>query len=340
MTGSITIAPGGALSGTVSSLSYKAEKIVASSTLSGNFSISSSNVNNSPNLGAMTVSGTASSFIEKYTDGSILSLTNLALPVSSSTVISPDLLGNEKNFAGDDVFDIVMGSPLTKAWTFASGAGNDKISLQGGGNSVLINAGTGNDTIRLADDGHVINGGAGNDTVILSANRAAYTISKTVDGYNLQTNGAAGPIDTLSGVERLQFSDATMALDISGTGGQAYRLYQAAFNRVPDSAGLGYWISAMDKGMALNDVAALFVSSKEFTDLYGTNPSNTDFLNSMYQNVLHRAGDPAGFAFWLGHMNAGDVTRSEMLAYFGESTENQAALLGSIGNGFTYSPWG
>ena len=33
-----------------------------------------------------------------------------------------------------------------------------------------------------------------------------------------------------------------LALDINGTAGQVYRLYQAAFDRKPDLVGLGYWI--------------------------------------------------------------------------------------------------
>jgi hypothetical protein len=48
----------------------------------------------------------------------------------------------------------------------------------------------------------------------------------------------AGTVDQLSGVERIAFSDATIALDIAGTAGQVYRIYQAAFSRTPDKPGL------------------------------------------------------------------------------------------------------
>ena len=52
--------------------------------------------------------------------------------------------------------------------------------------------------------------------------------------------------DTLVSVERLVFSDVTVALDLDGVGGQAYRIYKAAFDREPDSGGLGYWIAQME----------------------------------------------------------------------------------------------
>jgi len=79
--------------------------------------------------------------------------------------------------------------------------------------------------------------------------------------------------------------------------GRAYRVYKAAFNRDPmegDKAGLGYWIGQIDKGMDLIEVSARFVDSKEFKDLYGTNPANAQFLTKLYQNVLGRAPGATG----------------------------------------------
>jgi hypothetical protein len=141
-------------------------------------------------------------------------------------------------------------------------------------------------------------------------------------------------------VERLQFSDATIAMDIVGNGGQAYRIYQAALNRAPDAGGLGYWINVLDSGVSLTSVAQGFVTSPEFVSLYGANPTNVELVTKFYSNVLHRTPDTDGLNYWLGILDSNALSVAGVLAEFGESPENQAALVGVIGNGFVYTPLG
>jgi len=56
----------------------------------------------------------------------------------------------------------------------------------------------------------------------------------------------SGTPDTLVSIERIQFTDGTLALDESGNAGQAYRLYQAAFGRTPDTPGLSHNLNLLD----------------------------------------------------------------------------------------------
>lgn len=177
-----------------------------------------------------------------------------------------------------------------------------------------------------------ITGGAGIDTLVLSGNESQYQLSQS--GGATQITGAQGT-DTLASVERLHFADKYIALDTSGDAGQAYRLYQAAFNRVPDVAGLGYWINAMDNGQPLISVAQGFIGSGEFTTAYGA-LNNADFVGQLYLNVLHRPGESAGALWWQQQLDSGAYTRQAVLAGFSESAENQAALIGAIQHGITY----
>ena len=147
-------------------------------------------------------------------------------------------------------------------------------------------------------------------------------------------------MDTLTNIERLKFADSAVALDTDGVGGQVYRLYQAAFNRTPDQdGGLGYWISVMDSGAYFSSVAQSFVDSAEFRAIYGTKPSNADIVTRFYDNVLHRPAEPGGYNFWLGVLDSGNGSVAHVLAAFSESTENQAGVIGVIGNGFVYTPF-
>jgi len=129
-------------------------------------------------------------------------------------------------------------------------------------------------------------------------------------------------------------------LDTDGVAGQAYRIYKAAFDRNPDTGGLGYWIAQMDKGMNVVEVAARFIDSDEFRVLYGSKPSNAEFLTKVYSNVLDRNPDQAGLAWWVSEMSTNPTkTWQKVLADFSESAENQANVATLIANGIPYDPW-
>jgi Domain of unknown function (DUF4214) len=186
---------------------------------------------------------------------------------------------------------------------------------------------------------HAIDGGAGLDTVLYQGAHSAYQLTVGASGLSVSsTNGSLK--DTLLNVERVQFGDVSVALDIAGTAGQAYRLYQAAFDRTPDQTGMGFWIRMMDSGQTLDQVAAGFVTSKEFADLYGANASNSQFVQALYQNVLHRQAEAGGYDFWMAAIEQHGVARATVLGGFSESLENQAQVIGSIQDGIAFLPWG
>lgn len=193
---------------------------------------------------------------------------------------------------------------------------------------------TGNDRFVAQTGSENFDGGAGLDTVVYGGARAAYAVRT---GETLQVTDNSG-IDTLRSIERVLFADGGLAFDTAGIAAQAYRLYRAAFNRTPDEGGLGYWLAQMDKGLALRDVARSFIASSEFTDRYGASPTNAVFVELLYKNVLHRAPDTDGAAYWLGVLESGQP-REHTLAFFSEGFENTGAVASLIANGISYTPW-
>lgn len=194
----------------------------------------------------------------------------------------------------------------------------------------------GNDLLDGGMGDDIIDGGAGVDTAVYSGDRADYVIGHQGGAVTLTDLYDWDGIDLLSGVERLAFADKTVALDIDGIAGAAYRLYQAAFDRVPDQSGLGYWIEKLDNGTNLQNVAAGFMNSPEFIKLYGSsNPDNASFVTRLYQNVLHRAPDQSGFEYHMASLSHG-TSKAQVMTGFSESPENKAALIGVIGAGFDY----
>lgn len=100
------------------------------------------------------------------------------------------------------------------------------------------------------------------------------------------------------------------------------RLYQTAFNRLPDNAGMTAWVSAFSTGaITLQAIANGFTQSTEFTNLYPTSMSNSQFVGALYYNILQRAGEDAGIAGWTNALNSGALTRAQVLLGFSESGE-------------------
>ncbi len=155
----------------------------------------------------------------------------------------------------------------------------------------------------------------------IDAERAAYT-----SVYDPETNtiSVSGPgfASSLSGVDRLAFTDGVLAFDVSGSTGQIYRLYQAAFDRDPDTSGISHNIGLIDNA-ALN-VAAMadaFVASEEFQVTYGS-LNNEGFIQQLYRNIFHREADQAGLEGWLDYLAQDDHDRGDVLIGFAESQEN------------------
>lgn len=214
----------------------------------------------------------------------------------------------------------------------------DRYLVNGKYQSLLKVAEGGNDTVVAATNTANLVGGGGNDFLVMGVSgkadggegtntiqvNAGYTITQTGEAAFTLTNGAN--IIQASDIQRIKSGTDITAFDISGNAGQVFRLYQAAFNRTPDGPGLSVNVDALDHGATLKGLAASFISSPEFTQKYGANPSNETFVTSLYFNVLHRAPDAGGFAAYTNALNAGALDKSEALRQFSESLENHVNI--------------
>jgi hypothetical protein len=238
--------------------------------------------------------------------------TGFAAPSNEMALSSPHtlywLMGDIEDAIGSRYVDTIQGTQLNNR-------------MRGGG---------GND---------VLDGGDGLDGAFYSGKRANFQITATIDGYLVADRVGAEGIDSVSHIERLIFSDIGVALDTTGPAGLAYRLYQAAFDRKPDVSGLGYWISHIDNGMSLQDMAWNFINSPEFKSLYGATQSNSAFVSKLYENILNRPGDSGGINYWVGMLDRNEISRHYLVAEFSESAENQAQVVGSIQSGIEYIPF-
>lgn len=174
--------------------------------------------------------------------------------------------------------------------------------------------------------------------LVLPNDRAQYLITSTAAVYTIASLPDDGSSRTINALRRIQFADTSLALDLEYSS-QIYRLYQAAFDRKPDLAGLGYWLGALDEGMPLEQIATGFIANAEFQQLYGANPTNQQFLTKLYSNILHRAPDTAGLNYWLDAMQSG-LSKATVLIEFSNSAENKSAVNPVIQQGIFYAKSG
>jgi Tol biopolymer transport system component len=275
------------------------------------------------NTGALTrLSSGGDSSHFNYASGSALSANGL------SAVFASYQGGNINDARTISLANVGADFGTLASATLTGTSGNDL--LLGGQGFDMLTGGAGND---------VLDGGGGRDLAVYAGARANFTVNIGASGTTVADKTGAEGTDAVGNIERMQFADGNIALDINSHGGQVYRLYQAAFDRAPDLPGQGFWIWHMDNGKSLATVADLFLTSVEGQALYGSAPNNTELLTRFYANVLHRAPDAPGMAFWTELMAKG-MTAGQVLAGFSESPENVANVAAVIEHGIWYTPYG
>ena len=216
---------------------------------------------------------------------------------------------------GSDGNDIIQGREGNDS--LYGEAGND--FLTGGEGANFLVGGSGNDTIF---------GEGGIDTVQVLGPFSSYTLTLMAGGFSLEDRFVEGDgIDVIFDVEIIKFQifpdGASGSLDIQKFGAATslneadfkgfIELYIAYFNRAPDAIGLNFWGTAYANGTTMEQMAKLFAPQDETLATYPEGTSNTEFATAVYNNVLGRTPDQAGFDFWVGVLDAGEVTRDQFI---------------------------
>ncbi len=143
--------------------------------------------------------------------------------------------------------------------------------------------------------------------------------------------GQVGTAQTRAQVTEAFFNSS----EFQGSIAPVARLYFAYFLRIPDYSGLSFWAGYYRDGNPLANIANFFAQSTEFTTAYGS-LSNGDFVTLVYNNVLGRAPDAGGLAYWKGQLDTNARTRGQVMLGFSESEEFRAAMAAEVFVTMTY----
>ena len=143
-----------------------------------------------------------------------------------------------------------------------------------------FDGGDGNDTFSGNGGGDVIQGGEGIDLVTYTEPSEGFVISKSSEQMSVSSGAYT---DVLSGIERLQFSDTHIALDLDGHAGETIKLLDSLLggDMAVDKTYLGIGLSLLDGGMDYKDLMKLGLEV-----VLGPNPTGTSVVRIMYENLV------------------------------------------------------
>ncbi|HEV7224729.1 MAG TPA: DUF4214 domain-containing protein [Pirellulales bacterium] len=191
--------------------------------------------------------------------------------------------------------------------------------------------GTATITVTLKDDGGTANGG--NDTKVLTFN---VTVGLTAEQFYAQRliEDVLGREPTNADIQLFsgQLQGGTSRADVAGSilnSPESLKrlvgsLYQQLLGRAADDAGIGHWVQQLSAGGDESAVAAGIAASDEFFNRAGGD--NTSFVEALYHDVLGRAGESSGVAFWEKLLSQG-VSRGTVAQGFAASHEFHGLLV-------------
>ena len=170
----------------------------------------------------------------------------------------------------------------------------------------------------LADDGHLYAAGA---TLAHEGAGREEVLNGFIHSQEFENLCSSYGINPLGGA----------SLASGGTEDFVRRFYQECFGREPDDTGIINWVKALEAGSLCGaDVANGFIFSQEFINW---NPSNEDFVTTLYRAFFGREPDTAGYNGWVNYLYSG-ATRQDVLNGFIYSEEFE-----NLCNSFGLAPY-
>ena len=154
-------------------------------------------------------------------------------------------------------------------------------NLHGNDVNNVINGGAGNDQITGGGGNDNIDGGVGIDIAIFSGASKGYKISTEATSVLVTGDAITDGIDTLLNIERIRFSDKSIAIDLNGNAGISAKVIGAVLGKtqVQNLTYVGLGLSYLDKGMSYSDLSALALTAVGAT-------TNDAVVSTLWKNVI------------------------------------------------------
>jgi serralysin len=215
-------------------------------------------------------------------------------------------------------------------------------AVGGAGNDILIGNDV-NNTLKGGGGNDTLNGGAGIDTAIYSGLASNFTWSITTSGFSVTDRTNAEGIDQLTSIERLQFANEHVALDLNGNAGTVAKILGAVFGTtyVQNPTYVGIGLKYADAGASETSLMQMALGA-----LPGGTPANQQLVDLLWTNVIGSAPAPGQDSSFVQGLQNGTYTPTSLAVMAAETTQNAGhiapleivTLAGVASLGLVYTP--
>jgi len=171
-----------------------------------------------------------------------------------------------------------------------------------------IAGGTGKDILTGFGGNDTLNGNENTDTAIYRGCFSDYDTHHNADGSwtVIHKNGGIDGTDTLNQIERIQFADISLALDLDGKAGITAKTLGAVFGResVSNQTFSGIGLGLLDDGMSYEALMQFAINAALDSNI----TNHTAVVNLLYENVTGLAPSAADEAYYVGLLDSGTHT--------------------------------
>jgi hypothetical protein len=207
--------------------------------------------------------------------------------------------------------------------------------------STLMRTWAGNDSFyanNASTSSAHIDGGLGIDKSIYSSSIKNFAIKGTsANTFEVKTNStltSSKISDTLVNVERLVFTDSSLALDLAGNAGIAVKLISAVFGKdaIANKNFVGIGLDLLDKGMSYDNLGTLALGAAGAT-------TSDAIVSLLWRNVVGSVASASDKAPFIQLLDAG-MSSGELVHLAADTVFNtsQINLVGLAVTGIEYTP--
>ena len=199
-------------------------------------------------------------------------------------------------------------------------------SITGGDAANRLQGRGGNDALQ---------GGAGRDVAQYEGARALFQVSASGGNATVRDTTGKEGTDSLAGIERIEFADGKIALDIAGNAGQAAKLLGAVFGAaavdVPQVTGIA--LGVLDGGTSYLAALDLALDYR-----LGVNATNSQVVDLLYMNLTVTTPGAALKGELVGMLDSGALSQAGLAAIAADHPLNaqHIDLVGLASSGLAY----
>jgi serralysin len=209
-------------------------------------------------------------------------------------------------------------------------------AIGGAGNDTLI-GNDANNTLKGGGGSDALDGGAGIDTAIYSGVAGNFAWSATATGFSIADGSNAEGTDQLTSIERLQFANEHVALDLNGHAGVVAKIIGAVFGPayVQNATYVGIGLKYADAGSSEQSLMQLALGA-----LPGGTPGNQQLVDLLWTNVMGSAPTATQDTPFVQGLQNGTYTPTSLAVMAAETSQNAGHinLVGLATTGLVYTP--